>query len=523
MSIGRMIRQGCVVLTALVGVWLLLPPRSAAHEPGTATSARTNARLTLRVMPGPFYAPGITPGGVGTPNRAFADVCAAYEKLHPGVAIAIEPSLGAVREYLVTQLSAGKAPDIVMVNVEDVWADAHKGWYVPLDAYLEQPNPYCAPGQPGSTQWWDQFKYQAISRAKTAPDGKMYCITYDMVETGIFYNKNIFRALGLEVPHTWDDFENVMTTLRAAGYTPIQMLATLYVDWAVDLFLDQLYYRILPGIDLLQDPVREPYLQGYLDYDEICFLFDRGFFTRRDPRFRELWQLIRRFRQFANKDIVSEDLLRAFVNQRAAMLWAASPLCYRLDADPEIGFEWGVFYLPRFTTNTSPFASDVDMCVIGGAGVQYEVTSSAYADTGDPATSPRLAQTIDFLRFLTAPENYEKIVNEHPLMIPNIVGVPVLPLMEPFAEILKRRYTTTKWCFTFDLQFLDILSRTLPLYLDDHMTLDELLWWQERNLLAARRRFARRKHIDFTPLQRRWNELAPVRAAMTGLPAPEHP
>lgn len=131
MSIGRIIRQGGVALTVLAGAWLLLPPRSTAHEPGTAVPARTHARLTLRVMPGPFYAPGITPGGVGTPNRAFAEVCAAYEKLHPGVAIAIEPSLGAVREYLVTQLSAGKAPDIVMVNVEDVWADVHKGWYVP--------------------------------------------------------------------------------------------------------------------------------------------------------------------------------------------------------------------------------------------------------------------------------------------------------------------------------------------------------------------------------------------------------
>lgn len=351
----------------------------------------------------------------------------------------------------------------------------------------------------------------------------MYCITYDMVETGIFYNKTLFQRLGLSIPQTWDEFEVLMTRLRDAGYTPLQMIATIYVDWAVDLFLDQLYYSILPGIDLHQDPVREPYLQGYLDYDEICFLFDHGFFTRRDPRYRELWQLLRRFRQFANKDIVSDDMLRAFVTQRAAMLWAASPLCYRLAADPELKFEWGVFYLPRFTTNTTRFASNVDMCVIGGAGVQYEVTSSAYADTGDPATSRRLACVIDFLRFLTAPANYEKIVNEHPLMIPNIVGVPLLPLMQPFAEILERRYTTTKWCYTFDLQFLDIMSRTLLLYLDDHMTLDELLRWQERNLTAARHRFARRKHLDFISLQRRWEELAPLRASMEGLPIAEEP
>ena len=141
--------------------------------------------------------------------------------------IVLEPSLGNLREYLLTQLTAGKAPDIVMANVEDVWADVHKGWYVPLDQYMNEPNPYCAPGTPGATCWWDQFTYQTISRAKTGLDGKMYCISYDMVETGIYYNKDIFRKLHLTVPRTWDEFETVMRTLRAAGYTPLQMIAAL--------------------------------------------------------------------------------------------------------------------------------------------------------------------------------------------------------------------------------------------------------------------------------------------------------
>jgi hypothetical protein len=289
----------------------------------------------------------------------------------------------------------------------------------------------------------------------------------------------------------------------------------------VDLFLDQLYAGILPGIDLVKDPVREPYLDGYLDYDEIAFLFSKGYFTRQDPRYRELWRQLRAFRQFSNKDIASEDMLRAFARRKAAMLWSASMLSYQLGADPQIDFAWGVFYLPRLSTNNSVYASDVDMCVIGGSGVQYEVTNASYADTGDPATSRRLRTVIDFLRFLTAPTNYAAIVNEHPMFVPNIVGVPVAPLMQPFAEILARRYTTTKWCYTFDLQFLDVLSRTLPLYLDDHITLDELIAWQEKNLHSACARFMARKHLDFTALQRAWDALAPVRAGMRDLPQPQ--
>ncbi len=521
MSVGRAIRQTTLGAILVAGLWLLLPPRTdAGHRADAAGAARTtNATMTLRVMPGPFYAPGIAPAGIGEPNRAFADVVAAYEALHPEVRIELEPALGSLREYLVTQLSAGKAPDIVMVNVEDVWADVHKGWYLPLDQYLNEPNPYCAAGTPGATCWWDQFVYQTISRAKTAPDGKMYCITYDLVETAIYYNKDIFAHVGVTPPQTWDEFEQVMRRLRAAGYTPLQMLATLFVDWAIDLFLDQLYYDILPGIDLAKDPVREPYLDGYLDYNEICFLLEKGYFTRRDARYRALWQLLRRFRSFCNEDIATEDMVRAFVQQKAAMLWSASPLAYQLHADPQIDFNWGVFYLPRFTSNTSVYASDVAMCVIGGAGVQYEVSNSAYGDTGDPATSRRVRHVIDFLRFLTAPANYAAIVNEHPLFVPNIVGVPVVPLMQPFAEILRRRYTTTKWCYTFDLQFLDIIGRTLPLYLDDHITLDELIDWQEKNLRSACVRFTARKHLDVAALQRTWAALAPTRAQMRDLPA----
>lgn len=134
MLLLRYLRYGCIAAIIAGGAWLMLAPSDAGTVIGPVRPARPTARITLRVMPGPFYAPGITPGGIGTPNRAFAEVCAAYEALHPDVAISIEPSLGAVREYLVTQLSAGKAPDIVMVNVEDVWADVHKEWYVPLDA-----------------------------------------------------------------------------------------------------------------------------------------------------------------------------------------------------------------------------------------------------------------------------------------------------------------------------------------------------------------------------------------------------
>ena len=34
---------------------------------------------------------------------------------------------------------------------------------------------------PGYDQWWDMFKYQAISRGKAAPDNLNYCLSFYMV------------------------------------------------------------------------------------------------------------------------------------------------------------------------------------------------------------------------------------------------------------------------------------------------------------------------------------------------------
>ena len=200
-------------------------------------------------------------------------------------------------------------------------------------------------------------------------------------------------------------------------------------------------------------------------------------------------------------------------------------MSYRLSADRELGFDWGVFYLPRFTKETSRFASGEPMCVIGGAATQFEVTNRAVSDT-DPSLplaermrrSERLKRVIALLQFMCLPEQNELIVCEYPGYVPNIVGVEGLKILEPFERILERRYTTTKWIFTFDLRFSEIQQRMLGLYLTDGIDLAGFLDWQERNLSAACANLRRRKKLDTGRLERAWRAKAPARAGMIDLP-----
>jgi len=506
-----------------VAIWAFWPSKEGGTginvRTGSAEDGNREVRFDLEIVPGNFYMPGTIPMGIGDPLTGFKDVAAEFEKLYPDTRITLR-SVPGVREWLVTQLASEQAPDIVNVNVEDVWQDTQKGWYIPLDRYLEQPNPLVKEGEPGSSQWWDMFKYQAVTRGKAAPDGRQYCLSLDMVETGIYYNKDMFREIGVEVPETWAEFIEIQKKIKAAGKVPFLTVTGPLGDWGVDLVFDQLYYEILPGIDLVQDPVREQYLEGYLDYDEICFLHSKGFFTRRDPRYTALWKTLKDWRQYWNKDLSATDRMRLFVNQEGAMMWEGSWCVQKLARDPEIDFDWGVFYLPPITKETCKYACGVDMCVIGGVAMQYEVTNSAISDTGDPETSERLQRVIQFLQFLTLPRNTDRVVNETLAFLPNIVGVPVHPELQPFDDILRRRYTTTKWIFTFDLRFNEIQNRMLELYLNDGLTFDEFMDWIENNLDQAIATIERRKHLDFTEIEKRWNELAPVRAGMEGLPEP---
>lgn len=511
-----------LVIILVIGVIALIPPKDDSDSEGGSVdgdaTADVDKKYIIRIYPGNWYIPGMSVSNVSKPVENMGIVAREFEKLYPDTKIEFV-NVPVIREWLVTQLSSGLAPDILHVNVEDVWQDTHKGWYIALDSFLEKPNPFIEAGQPGSVQWWDLFKYQAITRGKAAPDKKMYCIPYDMIETGIFYNKDIFKELGLSVPEDWAEFLDIQKKLRDAGYIPFIGLLDWMADWGVDLIFDQFYYPILDGIDLNKDPIREQYLMGYLDWDEISFLHGKGYFTKTDKRYVELWRTLKEWRGYWNSDLASStDVWRMFVSRKGAMLWNSSMLVDRLMKDPDIDFEWGVFYPPPIPKSYSKYCDGHEVCVIGGPATQLAVTNSSISDTDDPETSERLKRCIAFLQYLTVPENADLVVNETVILMPNIKGVEPHEPLKPFHEFLQRRYTTTKLHFTFDLKFNEIMLRMLDLYLNDGISEDEFLDWIEKNMSAAIDRVIKRKDIDFAGFEKKWEALAPIREKYEDLP-----
>lgn len=518
------LRHLTLVAVAVIAFFALRPPPASAKEERAgaeagASRATGNRPYVIRVVPD-FYMPGKRMNPGDPPLKGFREVADEFERLHPDTRVEMVDAPVGQREWLVTQLTANQAPEIINVNVEDVWQDVQKGWYIPLDKYLEAPNEFVKPGEPGSKQWWDLFKYQDISRSKAAPDEKMYCITLDMIETGIVYNKKIFARLGLKPPKDWADFMRIHRVIQKAGITPMLVDVGSLADWGVDLTFDQLYRDIRPTLDLKKDPKRDVFYKGYLDWDELAFLNTKGFFTAKDPRFREIFRLLKEWRQYMPKDLGSTDYDRDFIQGKGAMHWTSSLFVQRLMRDPRRDFDWGMFYLPPITKATSKYGGGYPQCIIGEAATQFSVTRSAISDTDNPDTSTKLRRCVEFLEFATIPRNCDKVVNEMTALMPNVLEVPTKKELDPFVNnLLHHPYTTTKWMFTFDLRFSEVLNRMLMLYLMGGCNENEFMDWMYKNVQTACSTIVRRKNLDLKPIEATWDSLAPIRKGMVDLPA----
>lgn len=409
--------------------------------------------------------------GIGPRLKEFRLVADEYERLHPDVTIKFLTQAvvagGSEGEWIRTRLLGGVAPEIVQINTEAIWPDIEekKSWWIPLDPYLDTPNPYVE----GNERWIDLFANQALTQAKRAPDGKLYCITLDIVETGIFYNQDILDKVNVSLPKDWEDFLTMQEKIKRAGYIPMLISANMYQDWAQDLLFDQCFYEVLDKIDYKKaSQIEEGYYQGYLTSEELCWLIEKAWFAPNNPRYKEIWRLMKQWRKYWQLDLTHSDLFRLFITQKAAMFWNGSWFIRRLQLDPLIDFKWAVTYLPPITKETSPYCYGIEQCVIGGAANQFHITRRA-VDDGE------LDIVIDFLMYVTVPANSARIVNEAGMFIPNIKGAPMAENLKPFAEIVKRRYTTAKWMYSLPHRFTDHHQRMIDLFLNDGISLKDFM------------------------------------------------
>jgi raffinose/stachyose/melibiose transport system substrate-binding protein len=73
-------------------------------------------------------------------------------------------------------------------------------------------------------EWYDSFTNSIFERLTY--DGKIYGVPTNFASACVFYNTEIFKEAGVEVPKTWTEFMDVCEKIRKAGYSPLSVSAS---------------------------------------------------------------------------------------------------------------------------------------------------------------------------------------------------------------------------------------------------------------------------------------------------------
>jgi ABC-type glycerol-3-phosphate transport system substrate-binding protein len=406
-------------------------------------------------------------------SRLIAD----YQGRHRGVRFEVLPQIpegDAYETWIVTQFKANKAPDLGVHLFSEVNRHYQKGWYTDLRPWLDKPNPYAAAGG-GNKAWRDIFVPGVISTG-TAPDGGIYVLPTTLTGTAIFYNKDLFGRAGVSVPGTWAQFMDIQKRIKAAGAIPFafHMAGNPYqANWALrslqDMLLDS-RLGVIKGTGV--KPERNMIEGSGVSQKELVAAIVRGDYSAKDPQWLEQLRLLREWADYWDPGWLAmnvDDALRQFVTGKAAMFWHSSSRVKPIKSDSLRKFDYGTFGFPAVTRESSRYATGIPAPAIGGftGGGHFFVS----ADSG---ARGNLETAVDFLMFLTAPQNIAPLNNDLGSYAPGVRDMGALdPDIQPFLQSLQKGvFRIESFYRGLTRQYSDQFVKVLEQYLTDRISLE---------------------------------------------------
>ena len=167
-----------------------------------------------------------------------------------------------------------------------------------------------------------------------APEKHVYGIPTTSSTVGVYYNPEIFDKYGLKVPETFDEFENILATLKADGVTPFSVGAL--DQWPLSHYWEQLIHLTTP-------------------FDELTRLFELDTTARFDSP--TMIQAAAKLQEWAKKGYFAENYLATnfadgnslFITGKVAMNVGGTWVAYDFTQQPE--FKAHFFPMPPMNPN----------------------------------------------------------------------------------------------------------------------------------------------------------------------------
>ena len=293
---------------------------------------------------------------------AYNKILEAYQADHPDVTVKFEAFLNTEYNTLVsTSLQAGDAGDVVQTRSYGgvkPWIDG--GYLVPLDTQESLNN----------------YEPSVLDAVRSQENGQVYGVPFALQTLQMFYNKAIFRELGLSEPTTWDEFVALNQTLLDAGYIP--MATTAKDAWMLP---------ILHSIIGAGSYGGDAFVEGILSGDK----------TFEDPAFVESIQAVKDLQAFFPPDVTAvsyTDSQTLFTTELAAMFPGGSwEGAYFKSQNPEL--DLGVFTVPAKGTDAQLSSWFVDGAWAVSTSTKNQQAALGFVNwLGSPAFGQRFTDAL---------------------------------------------------------------------------------------------------------------------------------
>lgn len=360
-----------VVLAMLVASCAPPPtPSSAPAEQPAAPAEQPAAPAEQPAAPAAEPEVNLTMGSWRVDDVAQMEaIIAEFNKVYPNIRIKFDPTNPPdYNATLRTQLEGGTGPDLFYLRSFATSRQLfEEGFIEPLTDL------------PGLKE---NFTPESLG-PWSAADGTPYGVPFIAVSHGVYYNKDLFKELGLEVPQTWQELLATAQKIKDAGYTPF---ANASGDaWTIaEIVFMNLAPTFIGGYE-----GRQAYLNG-----ERCF---------NDQNMVNAFQAVADLGPFVpegQEALTYYDSQQLFLQGQAAMWLGGSwDIPFFESEAPE--FEWGVFGIPAPEGQT-----------------QRYVTFHLDAGMGINKASPNKDAAKKFLEWMTSPEFAKLLANQLPGFFP---------------------------------------------------------------------------------------------------------
>ncbi len=163
----------------------------------------------------------------GPEQQSFEAVIAGFNELYPNVTVKFTSGGNNLAPLLSTAVQGGNPPDIAAIAQPGLMAQfAEQGAIQPIDDLREA--------------IVDNFGESVADVG--AVDGTQYGLMFKgSNKSTIWYNVADFDEAGVEAPETWDDLDEVASTLSAAGITPYSV--GVDAGWPISDIFENIYIR----------------------------------------------------------------------------------------------------------------------------------------------------------------------------------------------------------------------------------------------------------------------------------------